>query len=105
MRIWVDLVDCRLTLAKFQKKKPRGKHTVYEGVVADRETVEVDAGPKDEIFLVMADFPENFKLDEGKSIKSELSDWIVTTEPDMFVDSDENPVTLHKISFNKWMEI
>ena len=105
MKIWVDSINDRIHLIKFRKKKPRGKSSRREGVVADRDVVEIEADSDDKFFLVMADFPENFDLDGKKSVKTEFSDYIITTEPDKFVDSDENPVTLHEITFNEWMDV
>jgi hypothetical protein len=106
MKIWVDVVDDRMTFARFRKSQPREKHAVYCGLLADRETVEIDAKRNERLFLVHADFPENFDLDDKKSVRTkETSDWIITVEPDKFIDSDENPVTIHPIVSNKWMEI
>jgi len=105
MKIWVDVVNDRLTLAKFRRNEPREKDTVYCGVLAERQTVEIDAKRNEKLFLVMADFPEEFDLNDKKSVMSEFSDWIITVEPEKFVDTEENPVTIHPIVSNKWMEI
>ena len=105
MKIWVDVVDDRMKFARFRRSKPREEHAVYCGVLAERQTVEIDATRNQKLFLVMADFPEEFDLNDKKSVMSEFSDWIITAEPDKFVDSEENPVTIHPIVSNKWMEI
>jgi hypothetical protein len=105
VKIWVDHISDRITLARFRKSEPKERHAVYCGVLAERQTLEIDAKRNEKLFLVMADFPEKFDLNGKKSVMSEFSDWIVTVEPEKFIDTEENPVTIHPIVSNKWMDI
>ena len=110
MKLWVNSVCDRLSLAKVTKRKPRGQQSGYEagpyycGFKADRDEIEIDAGPKDPLFLVVADYPEKLTLN-AKSAKCEFVDWVVTADPDSFVSSDDCPLVVHPIVFNQLMEV